>query len=133
MRGDSINPEHAVPCKLHVGRELHQFAEGRVARLTPHQTKTKLRSDPKSLFRICFFRDRLIGYWEWLAISKGIVGLKSYDRLHVSEVFSVFGLGVFLCLAAGREVVAMNDEHLQIRREILSVGWAKNYSLLSPL
>jgi hypothetical protein len=69
-----------------------------------------------TLFNIRF------GYSEWLAISKAIAGPKSFDRLHVSEAFSIFGLCVGLCLAAGREVVAMNDEHLQVRREIRGVG-----------
>jgi hypothetical protein len=80
---------------------------------------------------VCFWTllNIRFGYSEWLAISTGIVGPKSFDRLHVSELFSVFGFCVGVCLAAGREVVAMNDEHLQVRREILGVGWSKNYAL----
>jgi len=70
-----------------------------------------------------------VGYSEWLAISKGIVGSRSWDRLHVSEIFSVFGFCIALCLAAGREVVAVNDGHLQIRKEILGVGWSRTYAL----
>lgn len=70
-----------------------------------------------------------LGFRQWLDISKGIVGPKSWDRLHVSEIFSVSGFCIGLCLAAGREVVAMNDAHLQVRREILGVGWSRTYAL----
>jgi hypothetical protein len=47
----------------------------------------------------------------------------------VSEIFSVVGFCIAICLAAGREVVAMNNGHLRVRKEILGVGWSRTYAL----
>jgi len=70
-----------------------------------------------------------IGYWTWLDISNGIVGPRSWTRLHLSEVFAVLGLCVLLWLAAGREVVTINPAHLRIRLGVLGIGWSRHYIL----
>jgi len=69
------------------------------------------------------------GYWTWLDISNGIVGPRSWTRLHLSEIFVVLGFCVLLWLAAGREVVTINPANLRIRREIFGIGWSKHYIL----
>jgi hypothetical protein len=67
------------------------------------------------------------GYFERLDISNGIVGPKSWDRLHVSEIFAVLGIGLLVWLVAGREVVTIDAALVRIRREIFGVGWSRNY------
>jgi hypothetical protein len=69
------------------------------------------------------------GLYEWSNISNGIVGPKSRDRSHISEIFSI--LGIFLCpwMALGKESVTIDREQLRILRGIWGIGWSKKYAL----
>jgi hypothetical protein len=70
-----------------------------------------------------------MGYWQWQGISRGIVGPRSWDRLHLSEVFVLLGLCAVLWLAAAREVITVDPTELKIRKEILGLGWSKKHAV----
>jgi|SRR5882724_11836148 len=70
------------------------------------------------------------GYQQWMGISHGIVGPKSWDKLHLSEIFGVFGLCILLWLIGGKEVITIDSMCLRTRKEILGVGWSRNFQLV---
>src|SRR5215469_3272292 len=70
-----------------------------------------------------------MGYWQHQNISNGIVGPRSWDKLHLSEIFAVLGLSVLLWIAAGREVISLDNDLLRVRREIFGIGWSRQYLL----
>ena len=70
------------------------------------------------------------GYHQWMEISHGIVGPKSWDKLHLSEMFGVLGLCILLWLIGGREVITIDSVCLRIRKEISGVGWSRNFQLV---
>ena len=70
-----------------------------------------------------------MGYWQWQNIANGTVGPRSWDKLHLIEIFAVLGFSILLWLVAGREVVTLDVAHLQIRKEVLGVGWSQRYQL----
>jgi hypothetical protein len=70
-----------------------------------------------------------MGYWQHQNISNGIVGPRSWDKLHLSEIFAVLGFILLLWLTTGREVITLDVAHLQIRKEVLGIGWSKKYQL----
>lgn len=70
-----------------------------------------------------------IGLSEWANISNGIVGPKTWDRFHISEIFSVLGILMCLWMAFGRESITISAERMQIRRGILGLGWSKMFPL----
>jgi hypothetical protein len=69
------------------------------------------------------------GYEIWHEISTGCAGPRSWDKLHLSEIFAVFGVYVFFWLIAGREVLTINPTRLRLRREILGIGWPRTYAI----
>jgi hypothetical protein len=70
-----------------------------------------------------------MGFWQWQSISRGLIGPLSRDKLHLSEIFAVIGLSVLLWIAAGREVISLDNGLLRVRREILGIGWSRQYLL----
>lgn len=68
-----------------------------------------------------------MGYGLWMDISNGIVGPRSWDKLHLSEIFGVFGLGILLCLIGGKEVITIDPVCLRIRKGIFGFGWSRNW------
>jgi hypothetical protein len=70
-----------------------------------------------------------MGYWIWHDISIGCGEPRSWDKLHLSEICAVFGLCIFFWLVAGREVLTITSTQLRLRREILGIGWFRNYAL----
>jgi hypothetical protein len=69
------------------------------------------------------------GYSEWLNISNGIVGPKSWDTLHLSEIFAALGFFIVLWLATAREVITLDSVELRIRKEILGMGYSRKYAV----
>jgi len=84
---------------------------------------------PFSFFVFWNLMNIQMGYSQWQNISSGVIGPLSRDKLHLSEIFAVLGLCVLLWLAAGREVITLDFAHLEIRKEILGVGWSNKYAL----
>ena len=71
-----------------------------------------------------------MGYHLWMDISSGIVGPRSWTKLHLSEIFGVFGLGILLCLIGGKEVITIDPVRFRIRKDILGAGWYRNFQLV---
>jgi hypothetical protein len=69
------------------------------------------------------------GYHQWINISNGIVGATSWEKLRLSEIFAVLGFCMLLWLIGGRERITIDSVRLQIRKEILGVGWSRNFQL----
>lgn len=71
-----------------------------------------------------------MGFWQWQSISRGVIGPLSRDKLHLSEIFAVIGLSVLVWIAAGREVISLDNGLLRVRREIFGIGWSRQYLLI---
>jgi hypothetical protein len=109
-----------------------------------HRRKTTISTDPAGLridirywlgwptfFFLIFwtYMNIQFGLDTWTNISRGIVGPRTFDRLHISEIFSILGILMCLWMALGRESITISAERMQIRRGILGLGWSKRFPL----
>lgn len=69
------------------------------------------------------------GYHFWISVSNGLADATTRNKLLLSEIFVVLGLSIVFWLSAAREIVVIDSVRLRVRKEILGLGWSRNFQL----
>jgi hypothetical protein len=101
-----------------------------------HRRSTRIEATPEALHIVIKYWlgwpvFAFIVAWTFLSISHAYsdgLSVSAGPTIYIGRAFSIFGIGMMLWLACGRETITFHQQSLEVFRGMFGIGWYSSFS-----